>query len=172
MTNNHSSFIGSIPEIYDACLGPYLFEFSAQDLAGRVKKKIPAVGNVLEVACGTGISTRFLRQALPESVHIVATDLNAAMLDFAKGKQGDLPNVTFEIANALALQFEDSAFDAVMCQFGIMFFPDKEKGLMEMARTLKPGGVLAFNVWDSLEQNHSVSIAHQTTARFFVSDPP
>lgn len=172
MPNKHASFTGSIPETYDACLGPYLFEFSAKDLADRVKKTIPAEGKVLEVACGTGISTHFLRQALPEHVHIVATDLNAAMLDFAKGKHGDLPGVTFEIANALSLPFDDSAFDAVVCQFGIMFFPDKLKGLMEMTRTLKAGGILAFNVWDSLEQNQSVSIAHQTIASFFETDPP
>lgn len=172
MTEQHSSFTGSIPEIYDACLGPYLFAFSAKDLAERVKSKIPAEGRVLEVACGTGISTHYLRKALPNNVHIVATDLNPAMLDFAKAKHGQLTGVTFETANALSLPFEDSTFDAVVCQFGIMFFPDKEKGLLEMARTLKPGGVIAFNVWDSLEQNPSASIAHQTIASFFENDPP
>jgi ubiquinone/menaquinone biosynthesis C-methylase UbiE len=172
LTSTHSSFTGSIPEIYDACLGPFLFEFSAKDLVGRVKEKIPVEGKVIEVACGTGISTHYLRQALPESVHITATDLNPAMLDFAKGKHADLPGVTFEVADALSLPFDDHAFDAVICQFGIMFFPDKAEGLTEMARTLKPGGTLALNVWDSLEQNKSASIAHQTIASFFESDPP
>jgi ubiquinone/menaquinone biosynthesis C-methylase UbiE len=172
MANTHSSFTGSIPEIYDACLGPFLFEFSAKDLADRVKEKIPAEGKIIEVACGTGISTHYLWQALPETIHITATDLNPAMLDFAKGKHGDLPGVTFEIADALSLPFDDHTFDAVICQFGIMFFPDKPKGISEMARTLKPGGTLAFNVWDSLEKNKSASIAHQTIASFFENDPP
>lgn len=172
MTKTHSNFTGSIPEIYDAHLGPFLFEFSAKDLADRVKDSIPPDGKILEVACGTGISTYHLRQALPESVHITATDLNPAMLNFAKGKPTQLPNVTFQVADALSLSFDDHAFDAVICQFGIMFFPDKNKGLTEMARTLKPGGVLAFNVWDSLEKNKSASIAHQTIASFFESDPP
>ncbi|MDH5480245.1 MAG: methyltransferase domain-containing protein [Nitrosomonas sp.] len=172
MSSTHSSFTGSIPEIYDAHLGPFLFEFSAKDLASRIKDSIPPDGKILEVACGTGISTYHLRQALSESVHITATDLNPAMLDFAKSKHANIPGVTFEVADALSLSFDDHAFDAVVCQFGIMFFPDKNKGLAEMARTLKPGGVLAFNVWDSLENNQSASIAHQTIASFFESDPP
>ncbi|MDH5553552.1 MAG: class I SAM-dependent methyltransferase [Nitrosomonas sp.] len=172
MANTHSSFTGTIPEIYDAHLGPFLFEFSAKDLADRVKHSIPPNGKVLEVACGTGISTYHLRQALPESVHITATDLNPAMLDFAKAKHADLPGVTFEVADALSLSFDDHMFDAVICQFGIMFFPDKNKGLAEMVRALKPGGVLAFNVWDSLEQNKSALIAHQTIASFFETNPP
>jgi len=96
MTSKHAAFTGSIPEIYDAHLGPFLFEFSAKDLADRVKHRIPPDGKILEVACGTGISTYHLRQALPSSVHITATDLNSAMLDFAKGKHADLPGVTFE----------------------------------------------------------------------------
>jgi ubiquinone/menaquinone biosynthesis C-methylase UbiE len=172
MTSTHSSFTGSIPEIYDAHLGPFLFEFSAKDLADRVKDRIPPDGKILEVACGTGISTYHLRQTLPSNVHITATDLNSAMLDFAKDKHADLPGVTFEVADALSLIFDDHAFDAVICQFGIMFFPDKNKGLTEMARMLKPGGVLAFNVWDSLEKNKSAAIAHQTIASFFKSNPP
>lgn len=170
--NKHATFTGSIPAIYDAHLGPYLFEFSAKDLADRVKDSVSSAGRVLEVACGTGISTYHLRQALPASVHITATDLNPDMLNFAKDKHADLPGVTFAVADALSLSFDDDAFDAVVCQFGIMFFPDKGRGLTEMARALKPGGVLAFNVWDSLEQNKTASIAQQTIASFFANDPP
>lgn len=81
MTSRHAVFTGSIPAIYDAHLGPYLFEFSAKDLAGRVKDSVSPAGRVLEVACGTGISTYHLRQALPAGVHITATDLNPDMLN-------------------------------------------------------------------------------------------
>lgn len=172
MASTHSSFTGSIPEIYDAYLGPVLFEFPAKDLANRVKDKISAKSKVLEVACGTGISTYYLREALPQNVHITATDLNPAMLDFAKSKHANLSGVTFEIADALSLPFDDQVFDAVICQFGIMFFPDKGEGLSEMARALKPGGILAFNVWDSMEQNRSVALAHETITSFFEIDPP
>ncbi len=169
---SHVAFTGSIPEVYDTYLGPYLFEFSAKDLAGRIKNKIPENGKILEIACGTGISTDYLRQALPETVTITATDLNPAMLDFAKGKRGHLTNVTFDVADALSLPFEDNDFDAVVCQFGIMFFPDKSAGLAEMTRVLKPGGTMAFNVWDSMENNQAVKIAHETISRYFDSHPP
>ncbi|MDH5723222.1 MAG: class I SAM-dependent methyltransferase [Alphaproteobacteria bacterium] len=170
--SSHTEFTGSIPETYDTYLGPYLFEFSGYDLANRVKNRIPEDGKVLEIACGTGISTYYLRQALPETVSITATDLNPAMLGFAKSKRGDLANVTFGEADALSLSFEDNGFDAVICQFGIMFFPDKAAGLAEMVRVLKPGGMLAFNVWDSMENNKAVKIAHETISKFFESDPP
>lgn len=172
MTSTHSSFTGSIPEIYDAHLGPMLFDFSAKDLANRVKDQIFSGNKVLEVACGTGISTYYLRNALPQNIHITATDLNPDMLNFAKNKYSNLPNITFETADALSLSYDNQVFDAVICQFGIMFFPDKNKGITEMVRTLKPGGVLAFNVWDSMEQNKSVALAHETITSFFEINPP
>jgi ubiquinone/menaquinone biosynthesis C-methylase UbiE len=172
MNDSHSQFTGSIPEIYDSNLGPLLFEFSARDLTGRVKDRIPQKSRILEVACGTGILTYYLRKAFPETVEIFATDLNEAMLKFARKKLTTLPGITFEVANALSLSYEDNYFDSVLCQFGIMFFPDKPKGLAEMVRVLKPGGVLAFNVWDSLKQNLCASIAHETIAQFFEGDPP
>jgi len=172
MDDSHSQFTGSIPEIYDAHLGPLLFEFSARDLAERVAGRIPPGGSLLEVACGTGISTEFLRRALPEPVEILATDLNPAMLEIARKKRAHLKGVSFEAADALALPFEDSRFDAVLCQFGIMFFPDKPRGLAEMVRVLKPGGTLAFNVWGSMLENPAVLLAHETISRFFDADPP
>jgi ubiquinone/menaquinone biosynthesis C-methylase UbiE len=94
------------------------------------------------------------------------------MLDFARSKRGGLANVHYQVADALDLPFEDAGFDAVVCQFGIMFFPDKAKGLAEMARVLKPGGLLAFNVWDSLQHNPIVQVALETMARFFQGEAP
>jgi ubiquinone/menaquinone biosynthesis C-methylase UbiE len=153
-STTHAAFVGSIPEIR------------------RVGAAVPAGGKVLEVACGTGISTEHLWQALPAGAEILATDLNEAMIEYAREKRGALSNVTYRTADALALPFEDGAFDAVVCQFGIMFFPDKTQGIAEMARVLKPGGVLAFNVWDSLERNRVAEIALQGIAGFFETDPP
>ncbi|MBT5072835.1 MAG: methyltransferase domain-containing protein [Kordiimonadaceae bacterium] len=172
MNKTHTQFTGSIPEAYDTFLGPLLFEFSAKDLAGRIAEKIPSGGKILEIACGTGISTNQLRKSLSDDIKITATDLNPAMLDFAKSKHGDLKNVTFEVADALSLSFEENSFDAVVCQFGIMFFPDKLKGLQEMYRVLKPGGGLAFNVWDSFEKNPCASIVYDVIEHYFKSDPP
>jgi SAM-dependent methyltransferase len=171
MSGSHADFSGSIPATYDACLGPLLFEFSGADIAERVAGAIRR-GRVLEIACGTGISTQYLRERLVSDVEIVATDLNPGMLDYARAHRGSLQGVRYEIADALALPFDDQSFDAVVCQFGIMFFPDIVKGLSEMARVLRPGGFIACNVWDSLEVNRVAGLAHETVARYFDSEPP
>jgi len=165
-------FVGSIPEVYDAHLGPLLFQFSAADLAKRIDNAMPGAEKVLEIACGTGIATEYLWRTLGESTEIVATDLNEAMLNYAVAKRGALKNVSYRQADAQALPFEDGSFDVVVCQFGIMFMPDKALALAEMARVLRPGGLLAFNVWDSLEVNRVAGLARQTIAGFFKSDPP
>lgn len=170
MSDTHTQFIGSIPENYDRHLGPLFFEHYAADLARRIA--VPDDAEVLETACGTGISTQFLRQALPESVRIIATDLNEPMLDYARERRGGLPNVIFEQANAQDLPFESGRFDAVLCQFGLMFLPDKAAGAREAARVLKPGGQYAFNVWDSFDENPIARVAHETIGTCFPEDPP
>ena len=170
--NTPTAFTGSIPENYDRYLGPLLFNFPSKDFADRVSSIVGEKGEVLEVAAGTGISTEFLRNALPKEVSIIATDLSEDMLKFARVKRGDLPNVSYQAADALKLPFEDSRFDAVVCQFGVMFFPDKKKGLEEMLRVCKPGGTIIFNVWDSLEHNPIIKLAGNIAAGFFESDPP
>ena len=172
MNQTNIQFGGSIPEKYDAHLGPLLFDFAAADRGGRVAAAVPEGARVLEVACGTGISTEHLRHALPTSVEIIATDLNPAMLDYAKEKRGTLPKVSVQPADALALPFADHDFDAVVCQFGIMFFPDKAKGIAEMVRVLRPEGPLVFNVWDSLEHNQVIAIGLEVIAAYFETDPP
>ncbi len=171
MPEPHAAFTGSIPAAYDRYLGPLLFEFSATDLAERVARHV-ASGSVLEIACGTGISTHFLRDRLAAEVEIVATDLNPGMLEFAQEHRGALPRVRYELADALSLPYEDRHFDAVVCQFGIMFFPYLAKGLSEMRRVLRPGGRLARHVWDSLVAYPAAGIAHETIAGFFDSEPP
>ena len=100
MNTRHTQFVGSIPEIYDGHLGPLFFEFSAADLAGRVSAAVPEGGRVLEVACGTGISTEHLRRALPATADILATDLNEAMVEFARAKRGALARVAFQPAGS------------------------------------------------------------------------
>jgi ubiquinone/menaquinone biosynthesis C-methylase UbiE len=169
-----TQFSGSIPDDYDRYLGPVLFEFSSRDMARRVEAGLgeQASARVLEVACGTGISTEHLWRQLPSGTQIVATDLSPAMLDYAIERRGDLPGVSFEQAGADALPFEDGHFDALVCQFGIMFFDDKPAALAEFARVLKPGGVLAFSVWESHQKNPVVGLSHRTIASFFASDPP
>ena len=172
MSSTHASFTGSIPENYDTYLGPLIFEFTAADMARRVAMAIGPAVRVLEVACGTGISTRHLAGALPVGSEILATDLNDAMLKHAARVNGALPGVTYSQADALDLPFDDESFDAVVCQFGIMFFPDKDKGMSEMSRVLKPGGTLALNVWDSFADNPAVGVIDGVIKGFFSTDPP
>jgi len=153
-------------------LAPLLFEFAGADLARRAATDLSRGGRVLEVACGTGVFTEFLRKTLPASIEITATDINRDMLDRAVARRGDLEAVSFERADALDLPYDDESFDAVACQFGIMFFADKARGFREMARVLKPGGRLLWNVWGSLEKNLVVKLAHETIGSFFDEEPP
>ncbi|MFT5390608.1 MAG: ubiquinone/menaquinone biosynthesis C-methylase UbiE [Gammaproteobacteria bacterium] len=153
-------------------LGPLIFEFTAADMARRVAEVFDNPVRILEVACGTGISTRHLANTLPSGSEIVATDLNEAMLKRAEEVNGALPRVTYAQADALDLPYEDENFDAVVCQFGIMFFPDKRKGMSEISRVIRPGGTLALNVCDSFAHNPAVGVIDQIIKQFFAADPP
>ena len=127
MTSQASQFVGSIPENYDQGLGPHIFNDYAQDLVERVTKACAGLttGKVLEIASGTGIVTRQLRNALSADLQVVASDLNPPMLVVAQGKFSADEKVTFKPADAMALPFENGDFDLLLCQFGVMFFPDK-----------------------------------------------
>lgn len=146
MSHEDSKFAGSIPALYDRYLGPLIFEPYAADLAQRLSGL--KHGSVLEIAAGTGILTWELARTLPHDVAIVATDLNQPMLDFASAKRYHPRAITWQQANALDLPFENESFDVVVCQFGVMFFPDKSAAYREILRVLKPGGLFLFSVWD------------------------
>jgi SAM-dependent methyltransferase len=162
-------FAGSIPKIYDTYLVPLLFEPYADDLAARVAA-LPAT-RVLEIAAGTGVVTRRMASTLGDGVAIVATDLNQAMLDHASAIPIARP-VEWRQADAMQLPFDDGAFDAVVCQFGVMFFPDKPKAFAEARRVLKPGGTLLFSVWDRIEDNDVADATTSGLASRFPADPP
>jgi len=162
-------FAGSIPQLYEKHLVPLIFEPYAADLAARLGSR--GASRVLEVAAGTGVVTRALARALPESSTIVATDLNQAMLDQAAAT-GTARAVQWQQADALQLPFGDGSFDAVVCQFGVMFFPDKARAFAEARRVLKPGGVYLFNAWDRIEDNEFADVVTQALARLFPADPP
>ena len=170
MTDNHVAFAGSIPHYHDEHVGPLLFDPYAADLVGRLA--IDPGDAILELACGTGIVTRRLVEALPLGASLTATDLNEAMLEIARGKIDDSEPVTWQTADTCALPFGDEWFNIVVCQFGVMFFPDKPVALREARRVLQPGGTLAFNVWDSLASNPILRVAHEVIDSFFTSDPP
>ncbi|NQY92617.1 MAG: class I SAM-dependent methyltransferase [Campylobacteraceae bacterium] len=170
MISSHSKFTGEIPKYYERYLGPIIFEEYAEDLANRVC--IPSNGTLLEIAAGTGMATRKLRDTLSSTVHIIATDITNDMLDIAKTKFNEKENIEFKIANALELPFEDGTFDVVVCQFSLMFFPNKSVAVKEAKRVLKPGGTFVFNVWDSFEHNQLVQTVSQTIMNCLPFDPP
>jgi len=162
-------FAGSVPKLYDTYMVPLIFAPYALDLARRLASKPPS--NLLEIAAGTGVVTRALASALPASVSIVASDLNQAMIDHAKAVGTKRP-VEWRQADAMQLPFEDATFDAVVCQFGAMFFPDKAKAFSEMRRVLRPGGVFVFNVWDRISENEFADTVTTALASVFPKDPP
>ena len=162
-------FTGSISELYESELVPLLFAPYAEDVVDRLSAN--GLTRVLEVAAGTGVVTRALASALPASVTIVATDLNQTMLDTAAAAGTSRP-VEWRRADAMDLPFEDECFDAVVCQFGAMFFPEKPRAFGEMRRVLRPGGTLIFSVWDRIEQNEFADVIGESLRTVFPDDPP
>jgi ubiquinone/menaquinone biosynthesis C-methylase UbiE len=126
---------------------------------------------VLETAAGTGIVTRALARALAAEAEITATDLNQAMLDFSATQPG-AKRVAWRQADAQRLPFEASSFDAVLCQFGVMFFPDRIAGYREARRVLRPGGQFLFSVWDRIAENEFSQIVAEAVTALFPEDPP
>jgi SAM-dependent methyltransferase len=162
-------FAGSIPELYDTYLVPMIFEPYALDIAARLATRRPR--RVLEIAAGTGVVTRSIVAALPGDVAIVATDISQPMLDRAAAIGTDRP-IEWRQADAMQLPFRDALFDAVVCQFGAMFFPDRAKAFAEARRVLAPGGTLLFNVWDRIEANEFADSVTASLAQLFPDDPP
>lgn len=162
-------FAGSIAQHYDDGLATFIFDDAAADLAGRIAATAPK--RVLETAAGTGILTRALRQALPADAELTATDISPPMLDLARERLGGAM-VNFVIADATDLPFADGSFDALACQLGVMFFPDKARGFAEARRILRGGGLYCLNVWDGHKHNPFGRISHAVLERLFPIDPP
>ncbi|MCA0048531.1 class I SAM-dependent methyltransferase [Mesorhizobium sp. B283B1A] len=170
MLETDKAFTGSIPENYDRYMVPLIFEPFAADLALRAAALSP--GAVLEIAAGTGVVTRALAPKLSPDASYVVSDLNQPMLDYAASRQAPDNRITWRQADAMALPFEDAAFDVVCCQFGAMFFPTRSAAYREARRVLKPGGHFLFNVWDRIEENVFADDVTNALARIFPDDPP
>ena len=166
-------FAGAIPQIYDRYLTPLIFDGYALDLVARVQPS--GATRILEVAAGTGVVSRALAPAVSDA-EIVATDLNQPMLDYAatqfRALQPDATNLRWQQADAMALPFDDASFDTVICQFSVMFFPDRIAAYREALRVLTPGGRFIFNVWDRIEDNEVTLAVSNAVAALFPNDPP
>ena len=170
MSEKDHLFAGSIPELYDSYLVPLIFEVYADDLAERAATLAPKT--VLETAAGSGVLTRALASLLDRDACYTVTDLNQPMLDHAADRHGADHRVTWRQADALNLPFDDASFDAVVCQFGVMFFPDKVAAFVEAKRVLKPGGSFLFNTWDHIDTNEFADVVTEAAASVFPEDPP
>lgn len=170
MAETDKVFAGNIPEFYDRFLVPLIFEPYAADLAARVAVGKPE--RVLEVAAGTGVVTRALASRLPATARMVVTDLNSPMLEHARSRMGQDERIEWKTADAQELPFEDASFDAVACQFGAMFFPNKTRAFTEARRVLRPNGQYYFSVWDKIAENEFADVVTQAVGEMFPNDPP
>lgn len=160
-------FKHSTPHLYDRYMGPLLFEPYARHVAEHVVLLRP--NRILETAAGTGIVTRAVAEALP-AAEIVATDINPAVVDFA-AQQLRSERVVFERADAQDLPYEDESFDLVLCLFGLMFFPDKQRANAEARRVLRKGGTYVVVTFDRLDRNPIPKAAGEAVASLFPEDP-
>jgi ubiquinone/menaquinone biosynthesis C-methylase UbiE len=170
MLDSDKAFSGSIPENYDRYMVPLIFEAYAADMARRAASLSPS--SALEIAAGTGAVTRALAPKLSAGATYTVTDLNQPMLDYAASRQGPDSRLKWRQADAMALPFEDAAFDLVCCQFGAMFFPDRPSAYREAKRVLKPSGHFMFSVWDRIEDNVFADDVTNALAELFPNDPP
>ncbi|SEI44442.1 class I SAM-dependent methyltransferase [Frateuria terrea] len=168
-SKNDIRFGDAVAACYQKHLVPLIFAPYAVDLAARLAR-VPAA-SVLELAAGTGVLTRELAAHLAPGTRLVATDLNESMLGVAQARETGR-TVDWRQADAMALPFADASFDAVVCQFGVMFFPDKGRAFAEMRSVLRPGGALWFSVWDRIEANEFAQVVSTAVAALFPDDPP
>jgi len=157
------------PQYYNDYLGPLWFDSFGADLVQRLPED-PA-GDVLEIACGTGLVTRRLRERLTGSVRLVASDLSKVMLDYARAWLEARLDIEWHEADALKLSFDDGEFVAVVCGFGIMFVPDRQAALREARRVVAERGILLFNVWDRIEENPHALATAEVLEAMFPDDP-
>lgn len=168
MVDTRANYGGTIPEYYDTCLGPAWFDAFGADLARRLPDRL--AGDVLEIACGTGLVTGRLRKRIDPARRFVASDISQAMLDYARSKLIDCKGIEWRAADAASLPFDAGEFSAVVCAFGVMFVPDKRAVFREVRRVLKSGGTFLFNVWDRIEENPAAAINAEIIEGLFPGD--
>lgn len=152
----------SAAEVYEEFFLPALFQPWAERMADAAR--IEAGDRVLDVACGTGIVARTVADRARPGGAVVGLDINEGMLTVARRKG---PEVEWVEGSAEALPFDDAEFDAVVSQFGIMFFEDRRRAIREMVRVLRPGGRLAVAAWDRLDRTPGYAAMAALLQRLF-----
>lgn len=130
---------------YEALMVPALFARKAVEVADAAK--LAAGERVLDVACGTGMLSREAAARVGAAGFVAGLDRNEGMLHVAKQLA---PQIEWHCGIAESLPFPDQSFDAVVSQFGLMFFQDRAGAIREVLRVLRPSGRFAIAVWNSL----------------------
>ena len=160
-------FEGKVPLSYEkysaVLLEPFAIDIVERMNNGRIK-------NVLELACGTGRVTRHLIQLIPPDGKLIATDISAEMMEVARSILKD-ERISWQVADAQTIPFGERTFDHVVCQFGLMFFPDKSKAIAEVHRVLQTGGKFIFNTWDAVENNPRTMVIKKVLLELFDDAP-
>jgi len=170
MSETDKVFTDPIAEVYDTHLVPLIFEQYAADLAERTASSSPDA--LIEIAAGSGVVTRAVAPVLAVGARHVVTDLNPPMLDRAASVQPNAAEIEWAPADAMDLPFDDDTFDLALCQFGVMFFPDRVRAYAEARRIVRPGGSFVFNMWDRIEENQFADVVTNALASRFPKDPP
>ncbi|MDF1505036.1 methyltransferase domain-containing protein [Roseisolibacter sp. H3M3-2] len=145
--------------VYDALLVPAEFARWAPRVADAAR--LAAGERVLDVACGTGALTREAARRVGPRGTVAGLDVDPGMLTVA-GERA--PEIAWRQGTAERLPFGDAAFDVVLCQFGLMFVPDRAAAAREMLRVLVGGGRVAVAVWDRLERTPAYAALVDVTA--------
>jgi ubiquinone/menaquinone biosynthesis C-methylase UbiE len=152
----------SAADVYDEFFVPALFAPWPASVAAAAG--IAPGQDVLDVACGTGVLAREAALRVQPGGTVTGLDRNEGMLAVARRKA---PEIEWRQGLAEALPFADDRFDAVVSQFGLMFFDDRALALAEMWRVLKPGGRVAVAVWDALERTPGYAAMTAVLQRLF-----
>ena len=161
------TFAGSIPQHYEQYLGPMFFEPYAIEIANRIDPS--SVKLALELASGTGRVTAHLREVLPSTAKLTASDISSDMLTIAQEKLKSA-NIEWKIIDAQDLPFDSNSIDLIVCCFGYMIVPDRTKAFKEAYRVLKPGATLLFSTWDKLE-SIGASDVYRKVVKKYLEEP-
>jgi SAM-dependent methyltransferase len=149
-------------EVYEEFFVPALF----QEWAGRVvdAADVQPGQRVLDIACGTGVAARAALARVGSTGQVIGVDVNEGMLAVAARTES---HIDWRAGKAESMPLDDNSFDAVVSQFGLMFFEDRRAAIKEMVRVLRPGGKLAVAVWNSLANTPGYAAMVELLQRLF-----
>jgi ubiquinone/menaquinone biosynthesis C-methylase UbiE len=163
-TEERWQLAGSAADVYEQHLVPAIFGPWAPVVADAAGIRVGE--RVLDVACGTGVVAREAARRLGAGGSVVGVDNNPGMLAVARSVTIGGPPVEWRQADAMALPFSDAAFEVVLCQLGLQYFPDRSAALREMRRVLVPGGRVVILVWQSIQHSPGFALLADALERY------